>query len=178
MVKDKTMPKWATPERQARLVALFQSSGGFCVFGHKNCNIPHHHYGIFIDDIIYEWKQSDREQRQAEWLAERKVIHSLGEKRNPLRGQFSAISQEIWGDKKPLYYIENLGMSGLILKPFAKVRIPSSYTHLYVDLGNMLKKVGKVRRRKAIRYHKPLPVTIDTEIAKAVQKAIKHYYEH
>lgn len=30
-------PKWITPERQQRLVTLFNQSQGFCIYGHKPC---------------------------------------------------------------------------------------------------------------------------------------------
>jgi hypothetical protein len=176
-VKDK-LPKWSTPERRNKLVDLFTSSGGFCVFGHKKCLIPEHHYSLFIDDLIADWKQADREQRASEWLAELKAIHSLGERTYPLRGQFSAISREIWGDSQPLYYIQDLGMSGITLKPFAKVRLSSSYMRLYVDLGDSLKRVSKCKRRKAIRYGKPLPKQFEEKVTVIVREAVKDYLHH
>jgi hypothetical protein len=176
-VKSK-LPKWATPERRQKLIELFTRSGGFCVFGHKNCLIPEHHYELFIEDLIADWKQADREQREAEWLMTLKAIHSLGEHKYPLRGQFSAISKAIWGDSQPLFYVQHLGISGITLKPFAKVKVPSSYMTLHVNLGDTLRKVGKCKRRKAIRYGKPLPRTIEQEISLIVREAIFHYLTH
>ena len=172
------LPKWATPNRQAHLVKLFVDSGGFCVYGHKDCLIPEHHYELFIDDLIADWKLADREQREAEWLAELKAIHSLGEQTYPLRGQFSAISKEIWGNSQPLFYIQGLGMSGITLLPFAKVRVSSSYMSLFVDLGNALRKVSKAKRRKAIRYGKPLPKQVEENVIEIVREAVKHYLDH
>jgi hypothetical protein len=172
------LPKWSTPERRQCLVDLFTKSGGFCVFGHKKCHIAHHHYTLYIDDLIAEWKQADREQRQAEWLATFKAIHSLGERKFPLHGQFSAVSREIWGGKQPLYYIQNLGISGLTFKPFAKVRISSSYMSLYVDLNDTLRQVSKNRRRKALRYGKPLPKVYEETVIGIVREAVNDYMRH
>lgn len=178
MAVNTKLPKWSTPDRRQKLIDLFTHSGGFCVFGHKKCLIPEHHYELFIDDLIADWKQADREQRQAEWLATLKAIHSLGERKYPLRGQFSAISREIWGDSQPLFYIEHLGMSGITLKPFAKVRLSSSYIRLYVDLGDNLKRVSKSKRRKAIRYGKPLPKQIEERVSVIVREAVSDYLYH
>ncbi len=175
MTIKRKLPLWSTPERRQLLIDLFTRSGGFCVFGHKNCLIPAHHYELYIDDLITEWKLADREQRQAEWIATLKAIHSLGERKFPLRGQFSAISKEIWGGNQPLFYIQEIGISGLTLKPFAKVRISSSYTRLYIDLGDSLKRVGKCKRRKAIRYGKPLPKQYEEKVICIVNEAIKDY---
>ncbi len=178
MARISTLPKWATPDRQKQLVSIFVRSGGFCVFGHKGCLIPSDHYELFIDDLIADWKGFDREQRLAEWQAELKAIHSLGENRYPLRGQFNAISKDIWGSNQPLFYVEDLGINGLILKPFAKVRVSSSYMRLYVDLGDALKSVSKSRRRKAIRYHKPLPKEVDQKVIGIVKQAVRDYLAH
>jgi hypothetical protein len=178
MAGNNHLPKWATPDRRDKLIELFNRSGGFCVFGHKNCPYPSHHYELFIEDLIKDWIQADREQRQAEWIAEQKAIHSLGEHRLPLRGQFSAISKDIWASSQPLYYIQGLGISGLTLKPFAKVRIPSSYMRLYIDLGDSLRTVSKSKRRKAIRYGKPLPKRAEEKVIEIVNQAVRHYVEH
>lgn len=178
MANNSKLPLWATPERKTHLIALFNRSGGFCVFGHKNCLIPEHHYEVFIEDLIADWKADDREQRLADWIAEQRRIHSLGEKTYPLRGQFSAISQSIYGDSQPLYFIQGIGVSGLTLKPFAKVRISSSYMRLYVDLGDTLKQVSKSRRRKAVRYGKPLPQHVANNVSTLVGKAVRDYIAH
>jgi len=163
-------PKWATPDRQAHLVSLFHRSRGFCVYGHKNCLVPEHHYEIFIEDLIGDWVSDDRAQRLAEWQAERKAIHSLGERRLPLRGQFSAIGKDVFYGNQPQFYLLELGMSGLTYKPFARVRLASSFMHLHVNLGDTLKKVSKNKRRKAIRYGK-----IDRQIQELCKSAVKDY---
>jgi len=160
------------------LVKLFLDSGGFCIFGHKNCPIPEHHYEVFIEGLIDDWKLEDREQAKLDWLAESKAIHSLGERRLPIRGRFNTISKDIFFDKQPLYYLEALGISGLTLQPFAKVKIASSYFHLYIDLGGSLKATSKNKRRKAIRYGKPLPKAVEASVTKLITLAVKDYLNH
>ena len=173
-----TYPKWSTPDRQAVLVKLFLDSGGFCIFGHRNCPIPEHHYEVFIEGLIDDWKSEDREQAKLDWEAQRKAIHSLGERKFPIRGRFSAISRDIWHDTQPLYYFEALGISGLTLQPFAKVKIASTYFHLYIDLGDSLRGTSKNKRRKAIRYGKALPKEVEQRIAEKVRLAVRDYLNH
>jgi len=165
-------PKWATPSRQAHLVRLFVQSQGFCIFGHPNCLIPEHHYHIFIEDCISEWIADDKARSLDEWKAERRIMHSLGERRYPIRGQFSSISKDIFFEKQPLYYVLGLGISGLIYKPFAKVRLSSSFMVLYIDLGDTLKDMSKSRRRKVIRYGKGIPIETERRIEKLIGLAV------
>ena len=168
-------PKWVTPDRQAHLVRLFNDSGGFCVYGHKLCLIPEHYYEVFIDYLIGDWRGDDRSQEQAEWEAERQQLHRVGERHYPLHGQFSAVSKDIFFAEQPLYYIAGLGISGLTFKPFAKIRLSSSFVGLYVELGDTLQGLSKYKRRKAIRYGKPLPYEIEKEIARICRLAVRHY---
>lgn len=168
-------PKWATPKRKAKLVELFTRSGGFCIFNEPNCIIPAHHYEIFIEGLIADWKEEDRETRKLEYRLETIRLHSLAERKYPLRGRFSAISQEIWRAEQPLSYIEGLGISGLTLEPFVRVRLSSSFMRLYVNLGNTLREVSKNKRRKAIRYNKPLPKPVELAINQLVRASVYHY---
>ena len=171
-------PKWTTPSRQTQLVSIFLRSRGFCVFGHKACGIPSHYYEVYIEGLIADWKAQDRQQDTAEWQEERKRLHSLAERRYPLRGQFSSIAKDIFFARQPSFYLLGLGVSGLTFKPFARVRLASSFVNLYVDLGDMLKGVSKAKRRKAIRYGKPLSLEIQGEIAQVCRLAVTHYLEH
>lgn len=173
-----SLPKWATLDRRTLLVQLFLSSGGFCVFGHKQCLIPEHHYYLYIEPLIRDWKQIDREQDLTDWEAEQKVLHRLGERSYPVTGRFSAISRVIFADSQPLYYLEGQAVSGLTLKPFVKVRIASSYMRLYIDLGEALRQVSKSRRRKALRYSKPFPREIEITIRRKVLEAVRDYLAH
>ena len=173
-----TYPKWSTPDRQAVLVKLFLDSGGFCIFGHRNCPIPEHHYEVFIEGLIDDWKSEDREQAKLDWEAESKAIHSLGERRLPLRGRFNNISQDIFHDRQPLFYLEALGIDGLKLQPFARVKIGSSYMRLYIDLGDSLRGISKNRKRKAMRYAKPLPKAVEARVTELVKAAVRDYLNH
>ena len=166
-------PKWVTPDRQAHLVHLFLNSKGFCVFGHKPCPCPDHHYEVFMENLIRDWVSDDRAQREAEWQAESRLLHSLGERREPLRGRFSNIAKDIFYSEQPQFYLLGLGISGLTFKPFAKVRLASSFLHLFVDLGDTLKAVSKNKRRKALRYGK-----VTNEVNDKIKQAVRHYLEH
>ncbi len=171
-------PKWVSPARQAHLVKLFLESGGFCVFGHKPCPYPEHHYELFIDALVKDWALDDRAQSEAQWEAEQRKMHSLGERRYPLRGQFNAIAKDVFYPDQPDYYLAGLGVSGLTFKPFAKVRLSSSYVHLYVNLGDRLKEISKSRRRKAIRYGKALPKEIQEKVDLACRLAVNDWLTH
>ncbi len=178
MASESNLPQWATPDRKKHLVAIFIRSRGFCVFGHANCLIPEHHYEVYIEGLIKDWKIADIEQRIAEYKEEKLALHRLSEPKYPLRGIFSAISRDIWASNQPLFYLDGLGMSGVTLKPFAKVRLSSSYLKLYIDLGNTLRGVSKSKRRKALRYGKPLPLSIEETIRAKIREAVRHYLDH
>ena len=173
-----TYPKWSTPNRQAYLVKLFLDSSGFCIYGHTACSIPEHHYEVYIEALIDNWQAEGREQARLDWEAESKALHSLGEHKFPISGRFNNISQDIFHDKQPLYYLEALGISGVKLQPFAKVKIASSYMRLYIDLGTSLRGISKNKRRKAIRYGKELPKSIQERIAEKVSLAVRDYLNH
>jgi len=83
-----TYPKWSTPNRRVELIKLFLDSSGFCILGHRNCPIPEHHYEVYIEGLIDGWKEQDN----LDWKAEQKALHSLGERRYPIRVDL-AISQ-------------------------------------------------------------------------------------
>jgi hypothetical protein len=168
-------PKWVTPARQTLLVRLFVVSKGFCVYGHPKCQIPAHHYEVYIDTLISDWTSDDRAQRQAEWQAECETFHRQAERHFPIQGQFDGIAKDIFFADQPLYYYIGLGISGLTFTPFAKVRLPSSYLSLLVDLGDTLRGISKSKRRKAIRYGKALPAEIQSKVDKLCQMAVRHY---
>jgi len=167
------MPKWVTPERQAHLVNLFLRSGGFCIYGHKLCPYPEHHYVPFTEGLIKDWIADDRMERQALWGIEQRAMHDLGE-RGRFKGRFDAIAKDVFFAQQPLYYVEGLGISGLTFKPFAKVRIASSFTCLHVDISQAIKAVSKNQRRKALRYGK-LPNELWESIDQTCSLAVRHY---
>ena len=134
-------------------------------------------YDSEVKRIMSYWKLDDREAKQALWEAERKAIHALNEK--PYHnGRFGSVSSVIWHESQPLYYIDGLGMNGLTCKPFVKVKLSSSYTHLYIDLGESLRKVSKHSKRKAIRYGKPLPNQVSEIVSSKANDAVLHYLNH
>jgi len=151
-------------------ITLYRVSTGIC-YEERVSRL----YDLKCEEIIETWKAEDRAQRGAERKAEQRLIHSLGERRYPLRGQFSNIAQDIFFAEQPQHYLEGLGISGLTFKPFAKVRIASSYMRLFVELGDSLKGVSKAKKRKAIRYGKALPVEVQKRIELACSLAVSHY---
>lgn len=173
-----SQPKWLTPTRKTNLVSLFLKSNGFCIFGEPHCQIPEHHYEVFIEALIHDWQSSDRSQVRYEWQAELKAMHNLGETRTPIRGRFNNIARDINATNQPTFYIENLGMDCLKFQPFAKVRLSNSFMRLYVQLGDSLKATSKHRKRKAIRYGKPLPQSIEALIRDKVKQAVFNYLNY
>jgi len=168
------MPKWANPQRQAHLVNLFHRSGGFCVFGERPCSHPEqHHYEPFIEGLVGDWSAQDRAKRWADWQAERKALHSLGEV-GRIKGDFNAIARDIFFASQPLYYLEGLGISGLTFRPFAKVRLASSFIALHVDVGDAMRNESKNKRRKAIRYGKVTP-EVKKEVDRLCSMAVRDY---
>jgi hypothetical protein len=79
---------------------------------------------------------------------------------------------------QPTFYLDGLGISGLTFKPFAKVRVSSSFVSLHVDLGNVLRRASKNGRRKAIRYGKALPLELQAEVNELCRQAVRHYQAH
>jgi hypothetical protein len=138
--------------------------------------IPLRLYDLKCQELIAEWKADDRAKRQAE----QKMLHSLGEPRKPVRGQFNTIGQDIFYGSQPLFYREALGVSCITFKPIAKVRIASSFMRLYieVDLSYALKGVSKNRRRKAFRYGRKLRQQTEYEIDRLCSQAVRHYLAH
>ncbi len=135
-------------------------------------------YELKTELIIADWKQLDREQKKADWLEEQKYLHNLAERKQPPRGQFSGIGKDIFYNEQPAYYLLGLGVSGLTFQPFARIRLASSYLHLFVDIGETLKGISKNKRRKAIRYGKALPLETQQGLDQVLELAVTHYLEH
>jgi hypothetical protein len=222
------MPKWATNERQAQLLALWAKYGNRCLLGHTACDDFEHYiyhkpkplfgikpkpikcvdrygnpildnngqplwtveyelipdwvttpevirlYDLKLAEVIGDWIAEDRQAKAYERKAISRLLHTLSEV-GALRGQFNAISRDIYHESQPTYFIECLGISGLTFKPFAKVRIASSYVRLHVDLKAPLANVSKNRKRKYLRYGKGLPIGVQKEVELTCNKAIAHY---
>ena len=173
--------KWATLPRKQLLVKILSEYMAH-LEGWKLDLITGEFYNPQYDEriqvIIKDWKSDDREQAKFEWQAERKAMHSLSEKTLPLRGHFSGVSSEIWHNSQPVYYLESIGMDALRMKPFARVKLAGSYQHLYIELGDSLRSVSKNRRRKAIRYNKPLPLSVNERVTQLINEAVNHYFNN
>ncbi|MDP2729608.1 MAG: hypothetical protein Q8O55_03915 [Dehalococcoidales bacterium] len=174
MVTRTRQPKWLTTERKTELLSLFASSRGLCVYGDDNCLEPSHHYEYYIEKLIGNWKLDDREVARLDWLLERQAMHSSGEARYRA-GRFGSIGTEIYHGSQPLFFIEALGMSGVKLEPFAKVKLSSSMLRLNVDIGSSLKGLSKNKKRKALRHGKPLPHRTQAEVSRLVFQAVRDY---
>ncbi len=176
-----TTPRWATPERknylQSLLLEYLRDRKGWKL-DLMTGEFYHSDYEKRINGLIKDWQAADREQDLAEWQAEQKRIHSLGEKVLPLRGRFSAVSREVYHDAQPLYYMVGLGMSGVTLHPFAKVRIASSYLTLHIDLGDSLKRMSRNKRHKIIRYGASIPLDCERRVNSLIQSAVLHHRAH
>lgn len=169
-------PKWATSDRQDALIRLFLDSGGFCVFHHKGCLNPEHHYTEFIEALIRDWQLDDRQQASLLWQIERKALHALSQRKLPVSGQFNAVSRDIYADNQPLYYIEGFGLSAITAKPFVKVRLSSTYMRLHINLGDTLKRLSKNKRRKIVRYDKGgLPLEVEKQVNQIIKEAVRDY---
>jgi len=106
-------------------------------------------------------------------------MHSEASQRKyPLRGQFSGVSRDIWHETQPLYYLEAIGMDGIKLRPFAKVKIGSSYMRLYIDLGDALRKTSKNKRHKVLRYGKGWATDTQANITEIIGLAVRDYLNH
>ena len=172
-------PEPDTPHLHCKGVIVKTKTRWHCAYGDYPCYKPFgSHYENYADNLIADWKQSDRQDRLGLWQAEQRAMHSLGERTYPVTGRFSAISRDIYHDNQPLYYLDGQSVSGLTLLPFVMVRIASGYMRLFVDLGTELRQVSKSKRRKAIRYGKPLPQETEAIIRRKVLQAVRDYLAH
>ncbi len=132
------------------------------------------HYAQCEARLVKAWSADDRAQSLAEYQAEFKAIHKTNDRTYPLHGKFSGVSQDVFYDKQPEFFVEAIGVSGLTYKPFAKVRLASSFMRLHVDLKDTLKPVSKNKKRKALRYGK-VTTDIQDKVHDACWLAVKHY---
>jgi hypothetical protein len=174
------MSKWLTPERKSLLsriladyldIKLWQVD---IMTGEYYCPA----YEQRTRPLILDWQASDRADIRNVWEYERKLIHTLNERQYPLRGEFSAISRDIYAQAQPLYHMAGIGLSPLTLKPFALIRLSSTYVGLHVNLGDTLKRASKNQRRKHLRYGKRLPDNIQSEIDLLCRQAVNHWLEN
>jgi hypothetical protein len=169
------VPKWSTPERRQKLAELLIRSGGFCVYGERPCPYPHiHHFEKYVTGLAKDWISDDREAKSYLNKILKSQLHRIPE-RGSLRGTFNFVSRDIYFDSQPQYYIEALGVNGFTFRPFAKIRLASSFMYLYVDIGEPLKGISKNKRRKAVRYGQSLPVEIQRQVQDICNRTIARY---
>jgi len=168
-----------TPIRQCKTLVVTLKHWHCAYNSNIACYKPYDCHYIAIEDYqIKEWVADDKSEAMRIWYREQRTLHDLGEQREPIRGRFNNIGRDIFAGNQPVYYLEGLGISGVTLKPFAKVKLASSYLRLYVDLGNNLRGISKHKRRKAIRYGKELPLEVESKVAELVKLAVRDYLNH
>lgn len=147
-----TKPQWATPQRQAHLVDLFYRSGGFCVFRDQGCQVEAHHYPVFMETCIEEWKAEDREARSLLLKLEQSTIHDGTYGR--YGSSFDPVTRDVYYQERPVYYLMGFGVSAASKRRIAVIRVPSTYVRLHVDVADAFQsiKVSKNKRRKMDRY--------------------------
>ena len=144
-----------------------------------NISVTHKQlHDVLINNAIEVWREDSRIDSIQEWQRDRRELHKLNERSFPIRGRFNNISSVIFHESQPLYYLDSIGMNGLTMQPYAKVKLASSKMYLFIELGNSLMNVSKHRRRKILRYGK-LPKEaelelIDTKIKQAVRAYLNY----
>jgi len=131
-------------------------------------------YDIKAEECIRQWIADDRAEAAAAWRAERERMH-----RGPghiRQGRFDSIRREVFLAQQPDYYVVALGVDPLTFRPVAKVRIPSTYVYLFVDITPAVERLSRNKRRKAARYGKPLPQEIRETVETLAQKAVADWW--
>jgi len=169
-------PLWITPERKLYIASLFQrylTKSGWKV-DLRTGEAYHPELDKLTHSVIMDWVRDDLEGKRYEQRLADRELHRLNE-RGALRGHFNAISRSIFFDNQPMYELQGLGVSGLTFRPFAKVRIASSLVSLHVDITEALKPLSKCKKRKVIRYGKPIPSEILANVSEACALAVSRY---
>ena len=171
-----TKPQWATSQRQAHLVALFYRSGGFCVFGDKGCTVDAHHYPIFMETCIEEWKAEDRETRSVLLKVEQSTIHDGTYGR--YGGSFDPVTRDVYYQQRPVYYLMGFGVSAVSKRRIAVIRVPSTFIRLYVDVADAFQGVSYSRnkRRKMARYQSGPPAAVWERVDTLCAEAVAEYW--
>ena len=154
-------PQWLTPNRRRHLIALAVRSDGKCIYGDPGCQIDDHHwdykpngemYNPVLEAIIESWKAEDRERRAYEWkLEQRQIVDGTYGKYG---STFDPVARDVFINSRPEYYLVALGVNPFTYQRVALVRVPSTFMHLFVDVGCVVQEVSKNARRKAFRHGK------------------------
>lgn len=166
-----------SPSAVAELMARHGRTlpGGFCVFGHVDCQYDGHHYEVFIEGLIDEWKADDREERSIAWKNEARSLHhgDAGRFGRP----FDPVAREVFMADRPAYYLEGLGVNALTVRAAAKIRLPSTNIRFFVDVSSPVKGLSKNKRRKLRRYGAATPVGKFPTIHEKCETAIQEFWK-
>ncbi len=196
------LPLWATAGRRQMLVTLAVRSQGGCTLHYQPpealyrnmflggflwlklsdvldedgdkaksaCYHCCHHYVNDSNMLIEEWKGDDREERaEARRLEQRLLSKDL----TGWNQRFDPITREHFLVDRSPYYPEGFGVSALTFKRMARVRIPSAYTRLQVELPPI--KLSRNKRKKLRRQQ----IHNDREVVDTLcQLAVNHYWQN
>lgn len=110
------------------------------------------HYDEIRENVIDSWKAEDREREAYEWkLEQRQIVDGTYGKYGTT---FDPVARDVYMAERPEYYLVGLGVSPFTYKRVALVRIPSTFVHLFVEVGEAVQSVSKNAQRKAKRYGK------------------------
>jgi hypothetical protein len=136
---------------------------------------PNTLYEKLTAEIVRDWVRDDCEARAYLRKLEARGLHSFTSESGSLRGSFNAISRTIYCDNQPMFQILGLGVDALTFRPYAKVRVAGSIVALHVYLADALKPLSKCKRRKVVRYGKPMPPEMMALVSEEANKAVRHY---
>jgi hypothetical protein len=166
-------PKWATPQRRALLVELFQRSTlvwlspdspvrGLCMdkqcskISSDNpnpfCQECGRFFQKYIEPVIKFWIAEDKLEQAELWRREQLLLHHTPDRWGWQNQHFDPVAKDVFFQKQPPYYLESIGISGSTFTRIAKVRVPSTNVRLFVDVAKS--KTSKNARHKAKRYGK------------------------
>ncbi|MDD5094390.1 MAG: hypothetical protein PHV74_08440 [Dehalococcoidia bacterium] len=136
------------------------------------CYHCEHHYRNDTNKLIGEWREDDRAELSEQIRLEQQLLHQTSDLTGWGR-RFDPVQREQFlADRSP-YYPEGFGVSALTFKRIARIRIPSAYTRLHVDLpkGKLSRNKRKKLRREQIRK--------DGEMIDCLcQLAVDDYWKH
>ena len=161
-------PLWATPVRQAYLVALLESSGGLCVYGHPECVEYEHFYFALEDRLVNGWKEDDRDERAYLWKLEWLRLHS--QRRIRTRGAFDTLRREEYLANRPVFRIVSIGVNAFTQRRVAQVELPDLEKKLWIDIGDV--ELSRNKLRKVSRYPRrgEVPDAINQYIAREMRR--------
>ena len=190
-------PQWATPQRRALLVELFQHSRlvwlspdspirGFCMDGQCSkvspanpapyCQECERFFQNYIEPIIKGWIADDKVGQTALWRQEQRRLHHMTDERGWRNQLFDPVAKDVFFQQQPPYYLEGVGISGLTFTRIAKVRVSSTPVRLFVDVAESKqpKKLGQ-NARKRLRRRAGLLMEEDRTIDQLCSAAVKDF---